>query len=528
MARSFWGWGEDGGAFDDAAVSGLAAVVAGRFPGWVPAVTPAPTAAEVQLRPPRIVAPDPLAHLASSDPVDRAGHTYGKAFRDVVRALRRHWPSPPDLVMRPRDAGEVAAVLDWCSDSAVAVVPYGGGSSVVGGVETDCPGFGATVSLDLERLSGVVEVDTLSRAVQVDAGTYGPALEAALRPRGLTLRHFPQSFEFSTVGGWLATRSGGHFATGPTHIDDFVEAVSAVTPAGPVESWRLPASGAGPSPDRLLLGSEGALGIITSAWLRVLDRPRFRASASVSFDSFASGAEACRRILQAGFQPSNCRLLDPNEALTSGVAQGDRAVLLLACESAHHPVDADLDAAVEVARDCGGEARERRDTGGTHADEGQGESERWRGAFLRMPYLRDALARAGAVTETFETAVTWDRFGELCGTVVERVGAALDDVCGGGFLSCRLTHVYPDGAAPYFTVVAPSTLGGQLEAWDEVKAAASEALSSCGATITHHHAVGRVHMGAYRMQRPELFGGVLQAAKASLDPEGILNPGVVV
>lgn len=523
VERSFWGWGDVAAALDDSTVEGIANLLAARFPGWTPALVPAPVASEVHLPEPRVRAPSSLAHLVSVDDVDRAGHTYGKAFRDVVRALRRSWPAPPDLVVRPRDRAEVAAVLDWCSEAGIACVPYGGGSSVVGGVETDCGAVGGVVSLDLEHLNRILEIDAGSLAAEVEAGILGPVLEDGLRVHGLTLRHYPQSFEFSTLGGWIATRSGGHFATGPTHIDDFVESVTMETPAGEISTRRLPASGAGPSPDRLLVGSEGAFGVITSAWMRVLPRPEHRASATVTFEDFVTGAQACRAILQAGLRPSNCRLLDPDEALLAGAGEGMRAVLLLAYESAHVPVDDRLDTAVAVACDHGGTPAPR-----GRVDGGRGAADSWRSAFLRMPYMRDGLARLGAISETFETAITWDRFEVFVADIRAAVHAALEETCGAGTVSCRLTHVYPDGAAPYFTVVAPSTPGDQLEHWDTVKAAASEAIIAAGGTITHHHAVGRVHRPWYLRQTPDLHHEALAAVKSRLDPAGVMNPGVLL
>lgn len=522
MERNFWGWGAASQAIDDVTLDGLGKVLAATFPGWDPALVPAPSAGEVRLRRSRVEAPAALDHLASANPIDRAGHAYGKGFRDVVRALRREWSAPPDLVVRPESAQDVVDVLDWCSGAHVGVIPYGGGSSVVGGVETDCGTDAGVVSLDLCRLDEVLEVDRTSLAAEVQAGILGPALEDALRPLGLTLRHFPQSFEYSTLGGWLATRSGGHFATGATHIDEFVESITMQAPAGEVSTRRLPASGAGPSPDRLLLGSEGAFGVITSAWMRLLPRPEHRSSVAVTFPDFASGAQACRAILQAGLRPANCRLLDPLEAQTSGAGAGDRAVLLLAYESPQHPVDADLDIAASVACDHGGtRVPQAASAGSTVADS-------WRASFLRMPYLRDGLARLGAVTETFETAITWDRFDDFVAEVAGAARSALERTCGAGRISCRLTHVYPDGAAPYFTVVAPSAPADQLQHWDEIKAAASEAIEVAGGTVTHHHGVGRVHDPYYRRQVPARFRAALSAVKGELDPAGVMNPGVLV
>ena len=246
------------------------------------AIRPPARLEDLSLPTPRVTPPPSLAGICSVDLADRAGHAYGKSFRDIVRAHRGQLDHPPDVVAFPRDERDVVDLLDWCTGAGVAAIPYGGGSSVVGGVEPAVgPGYRGAVTIDLGRLDRVLEIDRTSRAARIQAGVLGPALEDQLRPHGLTLRHFPQSFEVSSLGGWLATRSGGHYATVYTHIDDLVESMRVVTPAGTSESFRLPGSGAGPSPDRLWLGSEGTLGIITEAWMRLQDRPRFKASAGV-------------------------------------------------------------------------------------------------------------------------------------------------------------------------------------------------------------------------------------------------------
>jgi alkyldihydroxyacetonephosphate synthase len=460
----------------------------------------------------RLSPPDSLAGLCSTDTYARAAHAYGKAYRDVVRAFRGRFDHVPDVVAHPRDEDDVAALLEWCAEAGAAAIPYGGGTSVVGGVE---PRFERpAVTIDLHALDRVLEVDEVSRAARIQAGATGPGLEEQLKGRGLTLRHFPQSFEYSTLGGWIATRAGGHFATLYTHIDDLVESVRAVTPAGVWESRRLPGSGAGPSPDRMLIGSEGILGVITEAWVRVQARPLHKEGASVSFPSFELGAAAVRALSQSGLYPSNCRLLDGTEAALTGAGDGEHALLVLGFESADHPLEPWMDRALELCGDHGGEARRGRG-GGSGA---------WRSAFLQAPYLRDTLVAAGILSDTFETAITWDRFDAFVAEARERAERAL----GEGRVTCRLTHVYPDVAAPYFTVLAPARRGSEVEQWDEVKAAASEAVLAAGGSITHHHAVGRDHRPWYDRQRPEPFAEALRAAKAALDPQGILNPGVLV
>src|SRR4051794_6984346 len=288
--RSWWGWGWEDEALSADQVSALGAAVAARLGVADVVARPAPTLASLDLPPPRLTPPSTLAEICSSDVESRAAHTYGKSYRDVVRAFEGRLEHPPDVVARPRDEADVVDVLDWCADANAAAVPYGAGSSVVGGVECDVgSAFTGAVSVDLSALDSVLDIDTVSRAARIQAGARGPVLEDQLRPHGYTLRHFPQSFEFSTLGGWLATRSGGHYASLYTHIDDFVESMRVVTPSGVVESRRLPGSGAGPSPDRMFLGSEGILGVITEAWMRVQDRPTFKASASVRFPTLAAG-----------------------------------------------------------------------------------------------------------------------------------------------------------------------------------------------------------------------------------------------
>ncbi|MFF5445614.1 FAD-binding oxidoreductase [Streptomyces sp. NPDC012888] len=523
--RSWWGWGWADAHPDDAECLAMGALL----PGTLARPLPVPRVRDLRIGRPAVEPPASLAHLVATDPGDRAAHAMGKAYRDVVRALHGRPGRVPDLVARPTDGGEVADLLDWAGDRDVAVVPYGGGTSVTGGVEYRGGTHRAVLSLDLTAMGRVLEVDAPGRAARIQAGALGPDLEDGLRPHGLTLRHFPQSFEFSTLGGWLATRAGGHYATGRTHIDDFVQSLTVVTPAGTGTSWRLPASGAGPSPDRLFLGSEGALGVITEAWVRLQPRPVHKASAAVAFTGFGAALDAVRAIAQSDLAPANCRLLDASEAALAGASHDGSAVLVLGFESADAPVADRLERAVDLARAHGG----RRDPVADGAPGTPGTSDTavaaWRSAFLRMPYLRDGLVRMGAVAETFETAATWDRVPALIEDVRTEVGAAALQATGyPATVNCRLTHVYPDGAAPYFTVLAAGRPGDGAAVWDELKAVAGEVLHRHRATITHHHAVGRDHRPGYDRQRPEPFALALRAAKHALDPHGVLNPGVLV
>ena len=538
----FWGWG-----YTDEALTPAEEQHVGQMASLL-GVTEAPAAVplleEFQLPAPRVAAPAALAPILSATPYDRITHGYGKSFADLVRLQMREMPNPPDWVAFPRSEDDLCALMDFADSSGAALIPFGGGTSVCGGVEPDVGGdYGAVISVDLQYMNRIVEVDKTSRAALIEGGALGPELEAGLKPHGLTLRHFPQSFQFSTLGGWIATRAGGHFASNYTHIDDFVESVRMLTPSGEMESRRLPGSGAGPSPDRMMIGSEGTLGFITRAWMRLQGRPRFRASASVSFPGMQQACAAVRAISQSGLFPSNCRLLDPAEAMMNGVGDGTTALLVLAFESADHPLQAWIDRALELVADCGGHwdqaAVDRSLAGSDTAADEEGEHRKgaagaWRNQFLRAPYYRNYLTPAGVIVDTFETAITWDRFEGFYQGVRERMGQALREVTGVDCtLSCRFTHIYPDGPAPYFTFYAVGSktrdMASMLARWRDIKLAANEAVTSLGGTVTHHHAVGRDHRpSGYDSQVPPLFRSAFAGARQVLDPQGMMNPGVLL
>ncbi len=526
----FWGWGYEDQGPNAEQQKRLAEKMAARFGVAELKIVSPPTLDELNLRASRLSPPQALAAICSSDAYDRAAHTYGKSYSDLVRAFRRDFRNPPDVVAFPRSENDIVRLLEWCDGANAAAIPFGGGSSVVSGIgPIEDDSYRGVVSIDLRHLDKVLEIDRTSRAARIQAGVMGPSLEDQLRPHGLTLRHFPQSFEFSSLGGWIATRSGGHYASLYTHIDDFVESTRVVTPTGSIESRRLPGSGAGPSPDRMFIGSEGTLGIITEAWMRLQDRPRMRAAASIPFPDFISGANASRAISQAGLYPANCRLLDPGEALSAGAGDGTAAILVLAFESADHNLDAWMARALECCADHGGKVppegvKTRTDREASH----EGAAGAWRRTFLNAPYVRDALVAMSVISETFETAITWERFPDFHAQVMQATREAVAKVCGSGTVNCRFTHVYPDGPAPYYTVLAPGRKGSELDQWNEIKLAASDTLIRLGGTITHHHAVGRDHRKWYDRQRPDGFARALQAAKRALDPRGILNPGVLI
>jgi alkyldihydroxyacetonephosphate synthase len=532
--RRFWGWGYADTVLD-AREKGTVKAMLARIDARVDD-RPEPRVDEFELPAQRIAAPPALAVQFSSTPLDRLNHSAGKSYADCARMWLRQAPPPPDWVAFPDDEQGVANILDWAQASNVAVIPYGGGSSVCGGVEAAVgDSYAGVVSLDMERLNRVLEVDPVSRAARIQAGALGPELAAQLKPHGLALRHFPQSYEFSSLGGWIVTRAGGHYATQYTHIDDFVESTRLVTPSGLIQTRRLPCSGAGPAPDRLVLGSEGTLGVLTEAWVRLQVPPRFRASASVRFGDYVAAANCLRALGQSGLNPSNCRLLDAEEAVFAGVGDGKTAILVLGFESADHPLQASMARALELCRDHGGtydvEAVERSMAGQDANEHRSGAAGAWRDAFLRMPYWRDPATGLGVIMDTVESAITWDRFSDFYAGVKADIASAIRRATGQDvMLSCRITHVYPDGAAPYFTFAtraADGSVASALAAWREIKQAANEVLVARGGTITHHHAVGRDHRSGYEREVDPLFRQMLAAAKQSIDPQGVLNPGVL-
>ncbi|MEN0063148.1 MAG: FAD-binding oxidoreductase [Myxococcota bacterium] len=525
--RSHWGWGW-ADRFPEASVRGSLAEMLPALVGFAgqPPDDPVPIEA-IELPRSRVTIPQELAASAESSAEARIRHTYGRSYPEQLRGYHGDFSRAPDIVAQPRTEAELVQWLQFASQEGVTIVPRGGGTSVCGGVTPDAPR--PWICLSLQHLDKVLEVDRTSLTARIQAGALGPQLESQLAPHGLTLRHYPQSFEFSTLGGWIATRAGGHFATRYTHIDDLVASVRMVTPQGPWESRRLPGSGAGPSPDRLVLGSEGTFGVITEAWMRVRPRPVHRAKATVTFSDYGKAVEAVRAVVQARLYPSNCRLLDRREALLNRLPNAAEGVLLLGFESADRPVREPLQRALELCAAHGGVAPEgpeirEGDNGGDGDTAGS-----WKSSFFEGPYLQSLLISVGVIADTFETAVPWDQFESLHQGVIRATRAAMKAQSGGhAFISCRFTHVYPDGPAPYFTWLMPAERGREAEQWAAVKQAASEAVLTHGGTITHHHAVGRVHRPGYEVQRPAPFGEVLAAVKRTVDPAGVLNPGVLV
>ena len=527
--RKWWGWGYEEDGVDPAVYESLRAALLHLLGDAVPRRIEPVHPASIDLPAPRFGLPPAIAAFATDERLDRLGHAHGKAYVDLVRSVRGDVPNPPDWVAYPRDEADIAAAIAFAEAEGIGLIPYGGGSSVVGGIEPpprDDRGRAGVITLDLRRLDRIVRIDPRSRLAEVEAGIFGPALEDGLKPSGLTLRHYPQSFEFSTVGGWIATRGSGHFASGATRIDPMVAGARLMTARGVLDTSELGLSGAGPLAVGPILGSEGALGVITRAWLRLRPVPTHRASAVVHFADEAGAVDAVRAIGQSGLEPANCRLFSPLEAALTGLGDGRAAELLLGVESHDRPVDRDLERVIEIAAGLGGLAASRP----THAQRGATDdaASRWRQWFLQAPYLRDRLALDGLVVETFETATTWNRFAELQTAVLQATQRAIVEACGRGFVTWRLNNVYPDGVAPYYTVIGVGHAGREIQQWTAIKDAASAAILATGGTITHHHAVGKAHRPSFERERGEVALAALRGVKDALDPAGIMNPGTLL
>jgi alkyldihydroxyacetonephosphate synthase len=537
----WWGWGEDG--HDEPLPPSARALLAERI-GPLPAARRNPVALEdVRLPEPALpaAARESLAaavgaeHLRESR-LARVSHAAGRGYHDLVRLRTGDAGGAPDAVVFPGDAAEVAAVLRACAEAGVAVVPFGGGTSVVGGVEPWRGRFPAVVALDLARMGRLLAVDPVSLTATVQPGITGPELEQALAERGLTLGHFPQSFEFSTVGGWVATRSSGQASTGYGRVDDLVLALRVVTPSGEIATRAVPASAAGPRLRELLVGSEGTLGVIVEATLRVRPRPSVRRYEGVSLPRLDAGIDAFRALAQTGIAPDVMRLSDPEEtqvslALSGGAGLATRALRGYLRTRGHG--DGCL-AIVGWAGTDEAELRRRRIAAArvlrAHGALGLGTpvGHAWEHGRFHAPYLRDELLALGVMVETLETATTWDRLPALRESVAAALDRALRSLGTPPVVMCHLSHVYRAGASLYFTFLARQQEGAELAQWHAAKAAASEAILAGGGTITHHHAVGRDHAPWLPGEVGELGVELLRAAKATLDPAGIMNPGKLV
>ena len=532
----WWGWGEDGQSVPlPPAAEELLRDELGADPG---VRKPAVEFDSVSLPDARL--PDAVrerlatavgAEHVRDDREARIGHAVGRSYPDLVRIRSGDASSAPDAVVLPGSAEQVAGVLAACAEHGVAVIPFGGGTSVVGGVEPVRDRFAAAITLDLSRLSTTVEVDRTSLTARLDAGLFGPEAERRLREQGVTLGHFPQSFEYSTVGGWVATRSAGQASTGYGRIDELVEALRCVTPAGELGTKPTPASAAGPSIRELVVGSEGVLGVITDATVCVRPAPAARRYEGWSFASFAEGCDAFRVMEQAGCAADVNRLSDEDETRLA-IAVGSTGstteklgrryvrmrgheggcLAILGFEGSEDDVEDGRRRTAGLLRAGGGVAL------------GHRPGEAWHRSRYAAPYLRDELLDRGLLVETLETATNWANLGTLHQAVREALHSSLSGRGTPPLVMCHVSHLYPPGASLYFTFLARQEEDA-LGQWRAAKTAASEAIMANGGTITHHHAIGRDHRQWLPAETGPLGIEVLRAAKERLDPAGIMNPG---
>jgi alkyldihydroxyacetonephosphate synthase len=524
--RKFYGWGYEGDGVSPEEVADFEKSWTKLLGVTDFSAVPFPTVDSVRIREPRVKIPTSLEAICNADKYDRLYHTYGAGTVDVAYSIRGEFRNPPDAVAYPRTEDDVVQLYRWCENDGLALVPYGGGTSVVGGVNSPTyDRYRGVVSVDMKYFDKVLEIDRTSQSARIQAGVLGPSLERQLKPSGLTMRFFLQAWEFSSLGGWIATRAAGHYATVYTQIDDHVQSLKVVTPAGNIESRRFPVSGSGPNPDRLFLGSEGALGIITEAWVRLHQRPTHRQLVSVKFADYDKAVEATRVISQANLYPASARLVEREEAAYTGSSDGTYDILVLGFESADHPVDVWMNRALEICGDHGGTWDAAALRGDANADTS---AKSWRDKFLRGPYLREYAIARGVMRETMETCITWERFAALRKHVKAETHRAIREVTGRpGSVTCRFTHIYPDGPAPYFTWFAYGDKERIPEQYMAIKKIAETAMVDAGGTVTHHHALGRDHRPWYDKERPELFCSAMKAAKDIFDPRAILNPGVL-
>jgi alkyldihydroxyacetonephosphate synthase len=528
----WWGWG------DPAVEPALDAEALGVLRERLGELEPWPLGAELdefallqpQPLPPRLIEAVGEQNVFTSHE-DRLRHASGRGYVDLARMRLGRLEAAPDAVLMPADAGALRRVLDVCGAEGIAIVPFGGGTSVVGGVEPIRGAHERLVSLDLGALREV-EVDRRSLTARLGAGLRGPEAEAALAREGMTLGHFPQSFEYATIGGFAATRSAGQASSGYGRFDAVVSSIRLQAPAGDMQTLATPHSAAGPALRELIVGSEGVLGVIPDVTVRVRPAPPVRRYEAWIAESFDAGAEIVRTLSQGPGLPDVIRVSDEEETQGSLALSGPRGF-------ARRLFDGYLGARgrrdgclmivghegeeESVARRRALSVRALRAGGAAYLGQAAGRS--WEHGRYQGPYLRDTLMERGAMVETLETSHTWTRLGELHAAVAGAIGDALTAQGTPGLVWCHLSHAYADGASLYFTFASRARRGAELEQWRAVKLAACEAIVSCGATITHHHAVGRDHAPYMAAEVGATGLEVLRAVKAQLDPTGIMNPG---
>jgi len=516
--------------------------------------TPPVSLEEIALRPPRLDDPmlSSLSKLLGEETVRtdtrcRVEHAYGKSYRDLIRIRAGHIPNPPDVVVYPSDQGQVASLLAWAADRDVTIIPFGGGSSVLGGVEpppTDRP----KITLDLARLDRVLAVDPVSRTARIQAGATGPEIEAQLNARGFTLGHFPQSFEFSTLGGWIATRAAGQNSIGYGKIEHMTQALRVVTPVGIIATKNTPATAAGPSILHLLIGSEGTYGVITEATMRIHPLPEVQDYRGILFHSLEDGVVAFRELMQSqSLRPAIIRLSDAPETAASAVMSHEHhglrrvadsvaeryikmqgfnlnsgsTLMLLGFDGSAKWTAQQWDLALKICADHQGHVL------------GRGVGRSWMRDRYAQPYLRDTLLGHGVMVDTLETATTWSNLLHLYERMVNAMKGTIVATDGGsGYVMTHISHAYAHGASLYSTFLCrelpdPDPLARQAQ-WRAIKQATTEAILAAGGTLTHHHGIGRDHAPWLGEEIGLLGIKALRVLKRTFDPTGTMNPGILL
>lgn len=484
------------------------------------------------------LSPDQLAALArttaadrvKTDPYERAFHARGKSYHDMLHVRSGRIEAAPDAVVYPLTEDEILALIRWAAGEGIALIPYGGGSSVVGGVTAE----GRTntqpvVTLDLTLMDQILEIDEKARTARIQPGVYGPALEKALQEKGWTLGHYPQSFEFSTLGGWIAHRGAGQQSNKYGKAERWLVSARLATPKGIWSTESFPASAAGPQLSALIPGSEGILGVITEATVRIQPKPEAMDYRGYIFPEFAKGCEAIRALVQSGVPTAMIRLSDLDETYFFSALQmagkGDPpkarfCMMIVGLEGSRASVDAALAASRKIIEGAGG----------AHMGESFGES--WYKNRFGSPNLRDPMMDRGMGVDTLETSTRWSNITALHQRVIGAISGALDARPGRagtrGIVMAHVSHSYPDGASLYFTFSFLRDLNDEIGQWWAIKRAASDAILEGGGTISHHHGVGTDHLEWALREKGPLGVGVLRAMKAELDPQGVLNPGKLI
>lgn len=468
-------------------------------------------------------------------------HAYGKSYKDLLRIRLKHFETVPDAVVIPDSEEEVQAIIKWAAEQDVAVIPRGGGTSVVGGVETHGRDR-RSVIMDLHRLCNIIHIDTISLVAEVQAGIYGPALESALHKHGLTLAHYPESFEYSTLGGWIAARSAGQQSTLYGKIEDMVESLTIVMPDGILKTFHVPAAANGPDLNRLIIGSEGIFGVITRARMKLRPLPEKKYYTGYLFPSFADGVECCREIVQRGVIPAAIRLSDAEETnfifsllerpasalkttlLNLGLAwlqsrgykPGKRAFMLIGLEGAASHVSFQQKSVRSITKKYDG----------YHL--GKQAGDHWYQQRFANPYRRDALMDYGLLVDTLETATEWHNVPRLHRSVIDVITGTLHSLRIRGVAFAHLSHMYATGSSIYYIIIASPKRGKELEQWDTIKRAASDTIVRNGGTISHHHGVGIDHKKWLKEEIGDAGVRLLKEIKSKIDPNGILNPGKII